>query len=293
MFTVRPFDAPLGAAIEGIDLKSDLGDELMRGLTAALYDHRVIVIKAQSLDEDAYLKFGRQWGEPIPHVLDHMRMPGYPEMMCVGNTEEKDKTDSIRLGAALWHTDQSYEQKPASATMLFALMAPRLGGETRFTDMAAAYEALDTDLKEQIDGYLVSHLYGAAKLREGEFIASPLINQSQTNHIPTCKHPLVLRHPVVGRKALYAVAQSAFAIEGLGDDEAGQLLWDLREHCIQDRFVYRHKYEIGDLVIFDSYSTMHAATPIAVAESLKDENARLNWRISVRGLPQVHREAAA
>ena len=99
--------------------------------------------------------------------------------------------------------------------------------------------------------------------------------------------------PVTGHKSLYGVGQSPFAIDGVPDEVARQLLWDLREHCIQPRFRYHHKYQVGDLVIFDSYSTLHAATRIGIAESAKDENARLNWRISVRGLPGVHRHLAA
>ena len=293
MVAIVPLDAPLGAAVDGVDLATELSDELMRELTAALYAHRVIIIKHQKLDQKSYLRFGRQWGDPIPHVADHMRLPGYPELMGVGNTEEKDKADSVRLGAALWHTDQSYEKVPASATMLYAIIAPKVGGETRFADTVAAYDALDDEVKHRIDGYVVSHLYGANKLRDDEYDPSPLITRSQCDRVPPCRHPLVLRHPVTGRKALYAVGQSAYAIDGLPDDEATRLLWDLKAHCIQPRFCYRHKYEVGDLVIFDTFSTLHAATPIAVVQSIEDENARLNWRISVRGLPRVHRRVAA
>ncbi len=293
MIAITPLDAALGASVEGIDLTAAPSDDLMRELTAALYAHRVIVIKCQKLDEASYLHFGRQWGEPIPHVAEHMRLPGYPELMGVGNTEEKDRADSVRLGAAHWHTDQSYEAVPASATMLYAIVAPKVGGETGFADTVAAYEALDDDIKARIDGYVVSHLYGAGKQRADEYKPSPLINREQVGQVPPCKHPLVLRHPVTGHKALYGVGQSPYAIDGVPDAAAQQLLWDLREHCIQPRFRYQHKYEAGDLVIFDSYSTLHAATRIGIAGSAADDNARLNWRISVRGLPHVHRHLAA
>ncbi len=293
MVTIAPLNAALGASVEGVDLSAAPSDALMRELTAALYRYRVLVIKHQGLDQESYLRFGRQWGEPIPHVADHMRLPGYPELMGVGNTEDKDRADSVRLGAAHWHTDQSYEAVPASATMLYAILAPKAGGETMFADTAAAYEALDDDTKARIDGYVASHLYGAGKQRDDEYKPSPLIGRDQNERVPPCKHPLVLRHPVTGNKSLYGVGQSPFAIDGLPDDEAVRLLWDLREHCIQPRFRYQHKYERGDLVIFDSYATLHAATRIEIAESTADENARLNWRISVRGLPGVHRHLAA
>ena len=168
MATTTPLDAVLGAEIRGVDISAGVGDSLMRTLTDALYAHRVIVIKEQRLDESRYLRFGRQWGAPIPHVLDHMRMPGYPELMTVGNTEKRDQDSKIRNGAVLWHTDQSYEKTPASATMLYSIIAPERGGETRYCDMATAYDNLDAETRQRIDGLEVAHKYGCGKRRAGE-----------------------------------------------------------------------------------------------------------------------------
>ena len=293
MATITPIDAPLGAEVRGIDLARDLDDGLMRTLTTALYDHRVLVIKDQKLDKDQYLRFGRQWGAPIPHVLDHMRMAGYPEMMTVGNTEARDRKDIIRNGAALWHTDQSYERQPASATMLYSLIAPRVGGETRYANMVAAYDALDDATRAEYDGYMIGHLYGAGRRRPDELEVNPLINDDQVNRVPSCWHPLVTRHPVTGRKAIYAVGHGAFRIEGMENAKAEALIDRIKNHCVEERFVYRHKYAVGDLVIFDTLSTMHAATPMDIAETTEADNARLLWRISVRGLPSVHQHLAA
>ena len=135
MINVNPLLGAFGAEIYGISCCGGIDNDTMSTLTNALYNNRVIVIRNQHFDKDIFLKFGRRWGTPIPHVLDHIRMPGYPELMVVGNTEEKDKKNEIRNGAALWHTDQSYEQIPASATMLYSIIAPRIGGETQFCDM--------------------------------------------------------------------------------------------------------------------------------------------------------------
>lgn len=288
--SITPVDAACGAEVRGVDLARDLNDDLMLRLTTALYEHRVLVIKDQNFDQESYRRFGQQWGTPIRSVLAHMRLGGYPEMMAVGNTEEKDKSDEIRLGSGLWHTDQSYEKVPASATMLYSILVPRTGGETRFADTVAAYEALEPETQARLDTQMVSHLYGAARRREDEHAACPLVNEEQRGNVPPCKHPLVRRHPVTGHRALYAVGQSPYAIDGLPENEAQALLWNLREHCIQDRFVYTHKYAVGDLVIFDTFSTLHAASPIEVVDPAED-NARLLWRISVRGLPLVVQES--
>ena len=285
--------APFGAEVRGVDLSGPLDSGQMKDLADALYENRIVVIRDQSLDQDAYLTFGRWWGTPIPHVLDHMRMPGYPELLAVGNTEQKDRKHEIRNGAALWHTDQSYEAIPASATMLYSIQAPRIGGQTRFVDMVAAYDALDAATRERIDDLQVAHLYGAGKLLDDEFIASPLKTGEQIDRVPTCHHPLVMRHPVTGRKGLYATGQSSFAIRGMDDAEAVELLWQLKNHAIQDRFVYAHRYAVGDIMIFDTLSTMHAATPIDIADPDREDTRRLLWRISVRGMPRAYSHLAA
>lgn len=293
MITITPMNAPCGAEVHGVDLARDLSDDLMRALSAALYEHRVIVIKGQQLDKAAYLRFGQQWGAPIPHVLDHMRMQDHPGMMTIGNTEERDKDDRVRNGAALWHTDQSYEIVPASATMLYSIVVPRQGGQTHFADMAAAYDALDADTRASIDELVVGHLYGQTRLRDDEFNVTALVGQKQVDAVPTCWHPLVRPHPVTGRKAIYAVGHGAFRIRGMDDQQASDLLFSLKEHCVQPRFVYAHRYEVGDVCVFDTLSTMHRATPIGLPTAQDDGSARLLWRISVRGLPVVHHRLAS
>jgi taurine dioxygenase len=262
----------------------------MRRLADALYRHRVICIRDQRLDEGQYLAFGRQWGAPIPPVLDHMRMPGYPELMTVGNTEKRDEDPKIRNGAALWHTDQSYEAVPASATMLYSILAPERGGETQFCDMASAYDDLDAGARAAIADLEVAHKYGRGRRRPDEPPVNPIVNDAQDARVPPVYHPLVLAHPVTVRRALYALGHGAYAIRGMPDDEAGALLERLREHAVQERYVYRHRYAVGDVVVWDTLQTMHRATPIDVATG--EDDARLLWRISVRGHPAVPAPAA-
>ncbi len=282
---ITPLEAPFGAEVTGIDLGPGIDDATLGGLVAALHEHRLLVIRGQDLGKDAYLRFGRRWGEPIPHVLDHLRMPGYPEMMAVGNTEEKDRTDDIRLGAMFWHTDQSYEAEPATATMLHAKVVPEQGGETLFADSFGAYEALDSATKRRLEGLEALHLYGAASGQDGENIAVPLINEAQRDKVPAVKHLIARPHPVTGRTSLYAMAGTPFGIEGLAAAAAAALLATLKTHQLQDRFLYKHRYSVGDITIWDTSQTLHSATQIAVATSAAD--SRLLYRISVRGKPEV------
>lgn len=283
---IAKLDAHFGAEVTGLDLAEGADHGTLRSLTEALYEHKVLAIRGQSFNQDNYLAFGRKWGTPIPHVLDHMRMPGYPELLTVGNTEKRDEDPKIRNGAALWHTDQSYEAVPASATMLYSIRAPEHGGQTQFCNMAAAYEALPEDLKRRVQGLNAAHKYGMGRARPDDMPVNPIINDDQDSRVPTIFHPLVLPHPITGTEALYALGHGMYGIEGWDDAEALELIETLKEHVGQEQFIYRHKYEVGDLVIWDTLQTMHRATPIDVASN--DADARLLWRISVRGRPVVY-----
>ncbi|MEE8444538.1 MAG: TauD/TfdA family dioxygenase [Alphaproteobacteria bacterium] len=285
MVAITPVDGPFGVEVSGLDLARGADEATMRELVAALHENRFMVIRGQSLDRDQFLAFGRHWGEPIPHVLDHLRMPGYPGMMAIGNTGKTADREEIRNGAAFWHTDQSYEAEPSSATLLYSIKAPEVGGDTLIADMFAAYDELDDYGKAGIEDLQVRHLYGAASGRDGETIAAPIINDEQAAKVPVVTHPLVRGHPVTGRKALYSVAGTPCGIEGMDQDAAEALLGKLKAHALQEKFIYRHKYAAGDVVIWDTSATLHSGTKIDAATGESD--SRLLWRISVRGRPKV------
>jgi taurine dioxygenase len=283
---IKALNGNFGVEIYGIDLRDAADNDLIRILTQTLYEHRVIVIRNQSFTENSYLEFGKHWGTPIPHVLDHLRMHRYPALMVVGNTEEKDQIETVRNGTALWHTDQSYEAIPASATMLYAIKVPIIGGETQICNMVAAYEDLDQATKQRLDSLQVAHQYGRGKLRPFEFVASPITTQTQEDQLPTFYHPLVMRHHITGEKALYAVGQSSYGIRGMENGKALYFLEELKDHVLQEKYIYRHKYEIGDVAIWDTFQTLHSGRQIGIATC--EEDSRLLWRISVRGKPAIY-----
>ena len=287
MLSIGPLEgANFGAEAVGIDIARGLDDEVLKALADAVHEHRLLVIRDQHMTEDRYLAFGRWWGEPIPHVLDHLRMPGYPEMMAIGNYggEWKDN-EAVRNGAAFWHTDQSYEAVPSSATMLFSIKSPETGGETQLADLKRAYDALSDEMKRRLEGRCAWHLYGAGSGEGDEAVANPLITGEQVERVPPVRHLIVRPHDVTGRKTLYGVSGTPFAIEGMDEDEGAAILKELKRHALQERFIYRHKYRVGDIAIYDTTQTLHSGTPIEPAKD--DRNTRLLWRISVRGKPRV------
>ncbi len=286
MFEVKKLDAPFGVEVSGVDLSRDgTRPEILKGLLATLHENRFVVIKGQNFDMERYLAFGRQWGAPIPHVLSRARMDGFPEIFLVTNSGERQRDERFRLGAVFWHTDQIYELVPASATMLYCVKTPATGGETLLTDTALAYDALPEAMKRRLEGLRAVHFYGAASGQKGETNAAKALSKDEIKTIPPVTHPIVLPHPVTRRKALYGVAGTPYAIEGMPDEEAQALLAELKAHCLQPQFVQKHGYEIGDVAIWDTFATLHSAVPIEYGST--PEKERLLWRISCRGMPPI------
>jgi alpha-ketoglutarate-dependent taurine dioxygenase len=285
MMRIERLDAPFGCAVRGLDLADGVDAETFREISQALYEHRVLVIKDQSCDKDAFLAFGRMWGTPIQHVIDTARLPDYPDMLAIGNVTPRATDEMRRNGAAFWHTDQSYDADIATATMLYAQKVPEVGGETRIADMKAAYDDLDDDAKQRIDALTAIHLYGATSGRDGE-LPTPPLTEAQAAKVPPVPHRLVRAHTVTGEKALYGVAGTAIAIDGMEESEAEGLIAELKAHCVQEKYIYAHKYEVGDVAMWDTQMTLHCATPIGAPNGPGTE--RLLWRISVRGTPSIY-----
>lgn len=286
MLSFKSLDGPFGRAVHGIDIRVGLSERELRTLCDALYEHRLIVLKGQQCGEDQYIAFGRRWGEPIAHIFDDDRVPDHAELLTIGNTGEHQQDALTRNSSAYWHTDHAYEAEVATATMLYAVKVPYTGGETRFADQKAAYDELDTATKLRIAGLKAMHFYAATAGRDGESACAPL-REEQAALVPPVRHRLVRKHSVTGAKALYAVAGTAFAIEGLPDEEAQALIAELKAHAIQERFVYEHRHEIGDIAIWDTQMTLHCGKPIGLPNGPGTE--RVLWRICVRGHPSCYR----
>ena len=290
---VRKLVAPFGVAVDGIDLNRHGTDpDVVDALVDLLHENRFVVVKRQRFEIGAYAAFGRQWGEPIVHVVKDIRIEECPEVARVGNVGERQRNERLRYAAAFWHTDQAYEAEPASVTMLYCVMAPETGGQTMLTDTIAAYDALSETMKARLEGLVALHSYGAASGRDGEYDARVALTDEQRRNIVPVRHPIALTHPFSGRKSLYAVAGTPAGIEGMAEAEAEALLAELKAHVLKPQFRYDHGYKVGDLAIWDTLATLHSAVPIGHAGA-DGSNARLLWRISCRGVPATVRRRRA
>ena len=273
-----------GVRIPGVHAPS-LSEQALRTIFDLLLEHRFLVLPGQALDHDAYSAFGRQWGRPVLLIASRNRVETHPEI--IRQTNSAATPEYARNIANHWHCDSSYEEEVATTTMLYGVEAPEHGGETLFSDLVAAYRALPETRQRELERLQVRHATSAATPMPDERISRPqdlpdAIRQTVRVLDPVL-HPLVQRHPATGRKALYGLGGSASAIEGLPEGEGQALLLELRAYAAEPRFCASYKLLPGDLLLWDNFSVMHRATPIAYSDEPNER--RSNYRISLKGLP--------
>lgn len=271
---VTPLDGPFGATVDGVDVGS-LSDERSRDIRAALFEHKVLLVRDQALDDAAYVRFGRLWGEPIEFFAGDQRDRRHPELIRITNSPRTPA--AVRDGARHWHSDSSYEAVPASVTMLYVIEAPTDGNDTLFADTAAAYEALDDGIKARIEDLRVVHDPRGGRV---PLFPEETRGDSSSAALPIVDHPLVVRHPVTGRSALFGFSGTACGIVGWPDEEAIELLLGLKRHVIQARFRQSARADAGSILVWDNYAVVHCATPTTYTDA--DGQRRLLHRISTR-----------
>ncbi len=263
MLTTEALSESTGIEILDLDLREALDEAAVSEILALVHGHGVVRIRNQRLTPPEFNRFGARFGAPIRHIEKDLRLDGLPEIMCLSNADDRD--DRQLNGGAFWHTDLVFTDEPASLTMLHAVAVPRQGGETMFADQLAAYDALDQAMKQRIENLVTVHCY------EGRTDGS----------MPSVHHPLVRKHPVTGRKAIYGAGGTPIGIVDMPEGEARELLDELAAHATDPRFVYSHRYALNDVVIWDNAITLHAAARLERSSSPEDD--RIMHRVSVRG----------
>jgi taurine dioxygenase len=255
---IEPLSPTIGAEVQGVDLAQALDDHGYTTIRAAFHRHLLLRFPAQRLSETEQIAFSRRFGELQVHVLDQYRHPQHPEVYVLSNVDrETGRTIGHHpdKGTLAWHSDLSFQRRPALATILYGIETPSVGGETQFADMISAYEALDAAMKHRLDGMRAVHDLDVSRRRMGE----PPMTPEQRRRAPPVSHPVVRTHPDTGRKALY-VSGHVSHIEGLPDLESASLVERLMAHATLPRFVYSYRWRQGDVVMWDNRCTMHRAT---------------------------------
>ena len=232
-------EATFGRVIEDVDLAS-LGEDRAGWLRETVATHGVVAFRNQTLDDEGFARVMRLLG-PLVFTPGETPVDGMPDLNVVSNVGRTTPPRSV------WHTDSSYFSEPPAFTALRAVTVPESGGATLFSDQYRAADRLDADLRARLVGRNVRHRVSGLEDQDGE-----------------SRHPLLRRHPVTGRTALFlSTPERCDAIDGYEDGEAQALIADLYAMSTADE-VFRHVWQPGDVVMWDDRSTLHKADHSAV-----------------------------
>lgn len=253
--TVTPLPGA-GAEIGGADLSRPVADEDFARMRAAYADYGVIFFRDQDISEEEHIAFARRWA-PININRFLSAHPRYPEIAVL--RKERDQAENI--GGA-WHTDQSYDYAPAMGSILVARELPPSGGNTQFASMYAAYEALSPAMKEQLAPlqaiHSAKHIFGKDAFYNRER-GDRIANADAAEALQDSVHPVVITHPLSGKKALFVNIAYTTQIIGWSVEDTRSLVAELFMHCIQPRFVYEFEWKPGSIAFWDNRSTWHYA----------------------------------
>ena len=264
---------PLGAFgidISGVDVGADLagtaGDNLFGEIKQAwLEAGGLMVIRAQDLSQEQHIDFSHRFGPlfhdpdqpPLQDTVSRYLHPVHPQIYRVSNkVDAKGEAQGRARAGTYWHSDVSFRDRPAAASLLYAIEIPSYGGDTIFTNMAAAYEALSDGMKAMLDGVNAVHDFAVAAATQ---YAKPIVIEKDFEGANRCVHPVVRTHAETGRKSLYVNPGFTAHLDGFTPEESRPILDFLYRHATQPEFQYRHAWRPHDLLVWDNRALMHYA----------------------------------
>jgi len=268
--TVIPTDKALGAEIKGIDFSLPITEEVQDFLIKQWSKYLVLLFRKQNLTEEQQMDAARKFGElQTSAAKAYYLATGKKEILTARNPEisvvhNLDKhgnptqnNNSLGSGEVYWHSDNSYIDMPPSGSMLYAKIIPPSGGNTCFANQYLAYKTLPVSIIEKLVGKTAIH----DSSRDGANIARPGVAIPVTiDEVPGPHHPIIRTHPVTGEKALYLGRRRKYPSQYINDfseKESTELLNFLWEHATKREFVWCHKWEVEDLILWDNRCTMH------------------------------------
>ena len=273
MVQIRKVGPLIGVEVSGVDIRA-LDDAGFAAIYRAWLESNVLVVTGQALTIHEFLAYSRRFGVVSPHPSKSTRHPDVPEITELGtgkfNADGSLNQAIYRRGAEGWHTDGAYDDIPFKATQLFALAIPDTGGDTLFASGYAAYDAMPQRLKQRLGGVNGAFTYG------GRTKAQALLNPEDRDRAPAL-HPIIRTHGETGRKSMYFDPGKILYIQGAEPAESDDLIGELTELMIQPDGQYRHKWRVGDVVIWDNRCSYHKA-----AGDYPPEQDRIHWRTSIK-----------
>lgn len=275
--TITPHESGLGADVSGVDLARVKPDEIEQ-IRRAWIDHQVLRFRGQKLDDDSMASFSEHFGElekaPIG-FKNRNYMTERPEVTVISNIKiDGEAIGGLGDGEASWHSDMTYIDMPPDASALYSLEIPAEGGDTWFMDMYQAYESLPPAMQQKLEGLTCKH--DATRSSDGR-VRSGFREDYNREELPGAVHPLVIRHPESGRKALYPGRRLNAHIMELSSEESDKLLDDLWAFLLKNGRTWSQEWQIGDLVMWDNRCVLHRR------DAFDPNSRRLMHRTQMKG----------
>ena len=255
---VRPLGFALGAEVTGVDLRKPLGELLRRQILEAWHQYLVLVFPGQDLSAEEQIAFSRNFGElETNESQPYYRDPGHPEILLVTNRAIGGKPSETRNTGRNWHADLTYTVRPAKGSLLLCKEKPAVGGDTMWANLYLAYETLSAPLREFLERLEAVH---DVSLVKGIEKRDPAKVADLLRRNPPVAHQVVKTHPDTGRKSLF-LGQRIRGFVGMTEEESAPILNFLNQHATSPELVYRHRWSVNDLVMWDNRCTLHVALP--------------------------------
>jgi taurine dioxygenase len=254
---IRPLKDGFGAEILGVNLATASEPEFA-GVVDAFHRNGAILLRGQDLTPAQLVSFVARFGQPEGHTLADFTLPGYPNIYILSNREVDGKPIGAHNDGVGWHTDYSYKAEPVMCTMLYAVEVPEEGSDTLLADGVAAWNALTPEKQAELEKLKLHHSY--EYFMANREWGKRELTEEQKAATPTVVHPLIRTHPADGRKALWPSTGTVFEVIGKEGPEGLALLDELVEFMTQPQFVYQHKWQVGDLLVWDNRCTLHTGT---------------------------------
>lgn len=260
---LKPLHSDFGVEIRGIDLSAHLDDACFAEIERAAEAHSVVLFRHQTLDDDIQLAFSRRFGDLEYGHLAYGRDGSIEYIGRIGNVDaegrqmpSKHKKVVFSTGNEMWHSDSSFKKVPARFSISYAYEVTPEGGELEFASTRAAYARLPAELKARIDDLVCIHDYVYSRSKVGEDVVS----ESLAASLPPVRQKMVRTNPVTDEKNYY-VGSHVRSIEGWSDDDARALVDDLVERATGPECRYQHRWQVGDLLIWDNRCVLHRGRP--------------------------------
>jgi taurine dioxygenase len=281
MVDVVRMEPGIAAEVRGVALDR-ISEEDFAVLYRAFLDSNVVVVRDQDLTIEQFLAYSRRFGRLVPHASKTTQHPEHPEITMLGvnkfNPDGTINNKIYRRGATNFHTDGNFEQEPYKATQLHCLAVPSRGGDTYFASMYTAYDLLPARLKQALEGKYGVYIYGG---RRKEY--NPLLTKEDFDARKPVRHPILGTHRETGRQVLYFDSVKISHIEGMSADQSNALIEELTGCMTPHGAQYTHKWQVGDIVIWDNRCSYHQA-----AGDYPPEEERIHWRVSIKEAPAPH-----